>query len=147
MPPQGVPVSNTVPPPGGQPIPGPYLPIGYPPAYYGQYAPLVAKQGEGAPMYSSPPYYLAPVPHPMQPQIHPVPDAEAQGYPQGFYQTAVLTPMSYHHPQYAIPRQDGASMTNQYQVYGTPIYPKHHMGGQGDLVNDGQELVVNSKQV
>ncbi|KAF8163094.1 hypothetical protein B0H34DRAFT_650991 [Crassisporium funariophilum] len=144
--PQGVPVSNGVPPQAGSPIPGPYMPIGYPPGFYGQYPPLAPKPGEGPPMYSSPPYFLAPVPH-IQPHLHGVSEGDSHGYPpQGFYQAAVFAPVTYHHhPPYVIPRSDGQQgpIPNQYPVYGAHIYPKHpSVSGQGEMGNgpsDGSE--------
>ncbi|KDR81398.1 hypothetical protein GALMADRAFT_221259 [Galerina marginata CBS 339.88] len=127
VPPQGMTVSNSVPPPGGPPIPGPYMPLGYPPGFYGQYPPLAAKPGEAPPMYSSPPYFLTSVPTHLQPQLHGVQEGETQAYgTHGFYQAAVLTPMPYH-PQYAISRPDGTSIPNQY--YSGPVYPKQSPGG------------------
>ncbi|KAF9532396.1 hypothetical protein CPB83DRAFT_847787 [Crepidotus variabilis] len=155
--------SNMVPIHGEPQYPGPYIPLGYPPGFY-QYPPVQhPKPAESPPssasmpLYAtspSQPYFLAPIPH-VQPQMHHVTDVEAaHSYsPQGYYQAAVLTPMAgYHHPHYPIPRHDNPSVhvPDQYPLYGVTVFPKQHLGGQGDMVhaprNDRAGLVVNGKQ-
>ncbi|KIM49023.1 hypothetical protein M413DRAFT_40683, partial [Hebeloma cylindrosporum] len=105
VPQQGMPVSHNIPPPGG---PGSYVPMGYPPGFYGQYSHPILKQGEcPPPAYPVPQYFLTSVPPHIQPQLHGVPDGQNNQYTaQGYYQATVLTPMPYH-PTYAIPRPDG----------------------------------------
>lgn len=106
---------------------------GYPPGFYGHYPPLVSKQGDGQPVYSTPQYFLTPVPHAMQPGA---PEGDPNAYPpQGYYSTAVLTPLPYH-PQYAMPRADGSAIPNPYPVFPGQVYKNSPTGGQGDIINE-----------
>lgn len=108
---------------------------GYPPGFYGHYPPLASKQSEGHPVYSTPQYFLAPVPHPMAPPQG-APEGDPNMYPpQGYYQTAVLTPLPYH-PQYAMPRADGSALINQYPVYPGQLY-KSTTNPQGVMIGGG----------
>jgi hypothetical protein len=136
MPPQGMPVSNS----HGSPSQGStqissssYMPLGYPPSFYGQYSPLISKPSDGLPtlpMYSNPPYFLASVPH-VQPQMHVA--SEGDGYPTpGFYPAPVFAPVAYHHPQY-VPRSDGQGpIPTHYSVY-----PRHSLGAGQDEIQHG----------
>lgn len=116
---------------------GPYMPIGYPPAFYGQYQ-STQRHGDGQAMYPSPQYFLAPVPH-VQPQTPGLQDGDNHGYQtQGFYQATVFAPVAYHHPQYVMPRSDGqVHAHNQYAVFGTPIFSKNSLvSGSGEMVHE-----------
>lgn len=135
IPQQGMPVSNMVPTPGGSAIMAPYLPIGYPPAFYGQYHPT-QKHGDGQAMYSSPQYFLAPVPH-VQHQAPGLQDGDNHGYQtQGFYQATVFAPVAY--PHYVMPRSDGqVHVQNQYAVFGAPVFSKTSLiSGSGEMVHE-----------
>lgn len=127
-----MPVSHNIPPPGGS---GSYMPMGYPPGFYGQHPHLVLKQGECPPPgYPVPQYFLASAPPHIQPQLH---DGENNQYPaQGYYQAAVLATMPYH-PTYAIPR-DGGPPLPQYPGF-SPMYPKQSLlsDEQGEEVDGG----------
>jgi len=140
---QGMPVSHNIPPPGGS---GSYIPMGYPPGFYGQHPHPVLKQGEcPPPVYPVPQYFLASVPPHIQPQLHGVPDGENNQYTaQGYYQATVLATMPYH-PTYVIPRPDGGLPPPQYPVY-SPMYSKQPLLGdeQGEEVNGGG--LVNENQ-
>ena len=147
MPPQGVPVSNNVPPQGGSQISGSYMPLGYPPGFYGQYSPLVSKPGDGLSMYPNPPYFLASIPHVQPPQMITALENDNNGYPtQGFYPAPVLAPVAYHHPQYAS-RSDGQGpLPTHYSVYGTPLYTKHSSGaGQGEMGESEMRSRIGSR--
>lgn len=135
---QATTVSDTLTPPGGPPVPGPYLPVGYLPGLYGQYSPLAAKPGESPTSYN-PPYFLAP-PH-IQPELAGPSEGDNQAYSNnGFYhQPPILTPMQFQ-STYPIPESDGPPMSNQY-----PVYAKHSSDGeQGDMV-DGTDARIEEQ--
>ncbi|KAF8803632.1 hypothetical protein BYT27DRAFT_7195488 [Phlegmacium glaucopus] len=136
---QGMSVSNSVPPQSGSQIPGSLMPLSYHPGFYGQYSPLVSKPSDGLPipMYTNPPYFLAPVPH-GHPQMHGASEGDSDGYPaQAFYPAPVFTPVAYHHPQY-VSRSDGPGpIPTPYPIYGTPVYPKHSSGAGQDEIQHG----------
>ena len=138
MPPQGMPISNSHSGPsqgGSQISSSSYMPLGYPPSFYGQYSPLVSKSSDALPtlpMYSNPPYFLASVPH-VQPQIHAALEGDNNGYPaQGFYPAPVFAPVAYHHPQY-VSRLDGQGpISTHYSVN-----PRHSLGARQDEIQHG----------
>jgi hypothetical protein len=138
VPSHGAAVPNSVLPQGGSQPLGSYVPLGYPPGFYGQYSPLVPKPSDGLPIYPNPPYFLAATPHVQPPQMHVAPEGDSSGYPiQGFYPAPVFTPVAYHHPQY-VSRSDGPIPTH-YSVYGTPVYSRHSSGaGQGGIQQGGR---------
>jgi len=113
--------------PGDGGPPGPYMPMpGYPPGFYGHYPPLVSKQGNGQPIYSTPQFFLTSVPHPMQ---QGAPESNLNAYlPQGYY------PLPFH-PQYAMARADGSAIPNAFPVYPGHVYKNPSTGGQGDMIS------------
>ncbi|KAF9479739.1 hypothetical protein BDN70DRAFT_878505 [Pholiota conissans] len=132
VPPSDVPVHSGIPPAGVQPIPYMALP-GYPAGFYGQYTPLLPKQGDGHPPYPPTQYILASLPHSMQ-SLQGMPDDDSAYPPQGFYPTTVL-PIPYH-PQYAIAQADGSAVPHQYPVYSDSLYHKETLtSGEGEVVN------------
>ncbi|PPQ66878.1 hypothetical protein CVT26_009818 [Gymnopilus dilepis] len=103
-------VSNTLT-PGGPPVPGPYLPIGYHPGLYGQYP----KSGDSPPSFN-PPYFLAP-PH-IQPELPSPTDADGQTFSaNGLYEQPPLLASMQYQTTYPISESDGVPSSPQYPVY------------------------------
>jgi len=136
MGPHGVPVSNSV--ASGSQISSSYMPLGYPPSFYGQYSPLVPKPSDGLPMYPNPPYLLASVPHVQPPQMHVASEGDNSGYlTHGFYPAPVFAPVAYHHPQYVSRSDSHGPIPSHYSVCGTSVYPRHSLGARQDEIPHG----------
>jgi hypothetical protein len=137
MPPQAVAVSNSHSGPSqgsSQISSSSYMPLGYPPSFYGQYS--LSRPSDGLPTlptYSNPPYFLASVPH-VQPQMHAASSSEGNnGYPtQGFYPAPVFAPVAYHHPQY-VSRSDGQGPIPMHYS----VYPRHSLGARREDIQHG----------
>lgn len=143
MPPQGLPIPNSHGGPSQQITSTSYMPLGYPPGFYGQYSPLVSKPSDGLPlpMYSNPPYFLSSVPH-VQPQIHVASEGDNNGYPaQGFYPAPVFAPVAYHHPQYVSRSDSQGPIPMQYSVY-----PRQSLGAGQDEIQHASGSARNEEQ-